>query len=694
MADADSALISEDASSTLLPQPGDVSTLAKQLADARDERLRSETIRALLDIGTPEAIAAIEEWIKTSPEPVCGESLALLGSIPGDAALQALAGGLAAEDWFVRSRAARALAARSEPQALVYLLRAARDPAPALSRLGTRLLTETVRRYPKRLHRLRKENLEGIIAILPPEDAERLLFADVSEKVRQVALGCMAKSTNPEVISFLVETCRSGSPSEAETALSVIEKNPHIPSTAIASLLEAASASFRPRLFRIFAERCGSEGVELLSRGLGDEDASIRKHAVTALFRLFGEPLLSLFLPLINDKDTAVGLAVLDCIDRCSPHAADDAIMAAALQGASDLRRRALRLAAAKGLSHEKLTPHYLDLLLEILADPRPTGEPLDLACDILKLFAEMKDPRVQPGLIKACLTASARLRRMGLEAIEALPPEYRLTAYEGLIDTPDEAVAAKVAFALEEAGNPKALIPLIRTAMSNRKRDAKRARECLDCHQEMLSVETLCELLRSPHARVKQYAIERLGELGDPEMVQRLVRAIETGDEETRIRILEELRERRIEGTKAPPLRLESVDQNALEALLRAADDEDEAVQFAAVEELEKFISDPRVVARLIAFLDYGGIAVRQKAVEILGRCQVKEAVEPLIRLLGNIFLRSYVEEALRLIGDRRGYLAIVRKRKREKMFPSRAKLEREKIRRPAGRPGMKFRR
>jgi hypothetical protein len=60
----------------------------------------------------------------------------------------------------------------------------------------------------------------------------------------------------------------------------------------------------------------------------------------------------------------------------------------------------------------------------------------------------------------------------------------------------------------------------------------------------------------------------------------------------------------------------------------------------------------------------------VREKAIETLGENQVKAAVEPLIRLLGNPFLRFRAEEALMRIGDRRGYLAIKRRKIREKMF------------------------
>src|SRR5208283_2690653 len=77
-----------------------------------------------------------------------------------------------------------------------------------------------------------------------------------------------------------------------------------------------------------------------------------------------------------------------------------------------------------------------------------------------------------------------------------------------------------------------------------------------------------------------------------------------------------------------------------------------------------------PEVYNRLIEILDYGDISVREMAVITLGDHQVKEAVPALIRFLGNPFLKYRVKDALRHIGDRKGYLAIKRFEIREKYF------------------------
>ena len=58
------------------------------------------------------------------------------------------------------------------------------------------------------------------------------------------------------------------------------------------------------------------------------------------------------------------------------------------------------------------------------------------------------------------------------------------------------------------------------------------------------------------------------------------------------------------------------------------------------------------------------GVISLRQRAVEILGDARVEEAIEPLIRVLGNKFLSKKAEKALLRIGNRKGILEIKRRR------------------------------
>ena len=103
---------------------------------------------------------------------------------------------------------------------------------------------------------------------------------------------------------------------------------------------------------------------------------------------------------------------------------------------------------------------------------------------------------------------------------------------------------------------------------------------------------------------------------------------------------------------------------------LIETTRDENVDVQLLAVQALGKFAARPEVGKRLVELLAQGDICVRQQAVETLGAYQVKEAVDPLIRLLGNPFLKQRAMEALQRMGDRKGYLAVKRSKIRERIF------------------------
>ena len=60
-----------------------------------------------------------------------------------------------------------------------------------------------------------------------------------------------------------------------------------------------------------------------------------------------------------------------------------------------------------------------------------------------------------------------------------------------------------------------------------------------------------------------------------------------------------------------------------------------------------------------------------RNRPSEALGEARCKAAVPDLVKALHNYFLRPRAEQALKMIGDRKGYLAIKRLKRREKLFP-----------------------
>ncbi len=149
-----------------------------------------------------------------------------------------------------------------------------------------------------------------------------------------------------------------------------------------------------------------------------------------------------------------------------------------------------------------------------------------------------------------------------------------------------------------------------------------REAKKLLEPYEETSQVDYLINLLYFRRPSVRRYSAERLGVLGSAE---------------------------------------------AVDPLLKLLEDKDVEVQLAVVTALGKFAAEERVAKPLIGFITYGDLSVRQIAIQTLGVAKVVAAVEPLTRVLGNIFLRAYAEPALKAIGDRKGILAIRRRKIRD---------------------------
>jgi HEAT repeat protein len=96
---------------------------------------------------------------------------------------------------------------------------------------------------------------------------------------------------------------------------------------------------------------------------------------------------------------------------------------------------------------------------------------------------------------------------------------------------------------------------------------------------------------------------------------------------------------------------------------------EKDVEVQLAALEALMRFTAKHELVReRMLEAVAFGDLSVRQAACEALGQARCAEAVPALIALLGNTFLRPRALDALRRIGDRRGFIAMKRLERRTK--------------------------
>lgn len=226
------------------------------------------------------------------------------------------------------------------------------------------------------------------------------------------------------------------------------------------------------------------------------------------------------------------------------------------------------------------------------------------------------------PALVEAAKGPYVLVRRA---AAEILRRRGAFEALAELVETDDPGVLREVAIPLGERGDPRGLVPLVRATVECRGASARRAQELLARYPESSTSDFLLRALRHRRGSLRLYGAERL--------------------------------ER-------------SSDERAIAPLLGLTADASVEIQFAAVRALGKFAGRPEVTARFAEILEYGDLSVRQVAIEALGEARVASAVPGLVRLLANPFLKTRVMEALKRIGDRRGHLAVLRRRRRDEMI------------------------
>jgi HEAT repeat protein len=175
--------------------------------------------------------------------------------------------------------------------------------------------------------------------------------------------------------------------------------------------------------------------------------------------------------------------------------------------------------------------------------------------------------------------------------------------ALESMTNTDDPAVLREVAFGLAEAGDARAIVPLIRTAVEAVGAAKRRAVRGLRSFPVTSTLDFALAALRHPRESVRLWAAAGIRGVEDP---------------------------------------------RAIEPLLRFLEDPSPTCQIAAIAALARFAGDPRVMERLIGCLGFGDLSVRQAAIETLGEAKAVAAVPALLRALENGFLRPKARAAL----------------------------------------------
>jgi HEAT repeat protein len=592
---------------------------------------RQRAVEAIYTRNDDDSWRALEEIARTQDGAAVAHLMALLADDTSSEAAKLLHETLGNPSPFVRMAATRALCRRRTSATFAILLRASRDPEPSIRALAHRTMMRRLDEEPEVLERIRAVTLEGVVEGLDDQRCMRLLADDRPERIRILAarrLGAISSEDAINALAALVEVTQGNL---QDTCWRALEMARSVPEYLLLPLVASKDPVRRARGISLYARHVDQNGVGILQAFASDPHPSVRVAAIVNLHRLLGEDSLEIVKAATDDEDETVRLKAVDLLTRIE--AAAPELLEIVERHTGEPRRLALISLANRGVCSPSLVMPYMEFILQGSSVTDVTQKKyLDGLSAAAKVLARENSPEALLALTSMARSVIKRLRRIAIEAIMLFDAADRADALHSLIDTYDQDILKNIAFGLHEIDDPRAAIPLIRAAYECKGRAVLRAREAIARRADCQSLDFLISCLSARWPTVRRFGAERL----------KLLR-----------------------------------NADAVPALLTASRDEDVEVQLAVFEALGCFAATvPEVTARLIEALGYGDISVRQAAAEALGEAGCREAVPELIRSLHNFFLRPRVTEALRRIGDRKGYLAIRRLERREALFKSRKKV------------------
>src|SRR5262245_23733275 len=166
---------------------GNAEALADVIRRGATANVRRRAMEALFEQKKAEAYELLSDLAAGPDMGLNDEILRNLRDTSGEISMAALARVLSCENTIRRALVVSLLAAPPEPAALTMLLRGARDPSRAVSRIGEQALVNRVSADPTQLAMLPRESISGIVSFLPIEVAQELVGPQFPSPVRQEA---------------------------------------------------------------------------------------------------------------------------------------------------------------------------------------------------------------------------------------------------------------------------------------------------------------------------------------------------------------------------------------------------------------------------------------------------------------------------------------------------------------------------
>ena len=591
----------------------------------------SKLLEALISFDSPEAWDAIARLISDSQAAAVEICIQRLGELQSSGAIRVLGDALGNSNVFIRSAVVRTLSSIESSAVIAHLLRATRDPESSISRMASRVIMRRIERRPMLLAEIRPMTAEGVLGLLDDRWAMELLAPEFPDSIRKMAARRLGEIGGEESTQVLASMLQSVKGELLDACWAALESCPSVSDFVLLPLLVDPRPEIKSRAIRVYARFADSNAADLLAGLAADAAPKVRREALSGLTQLTSTGSIPHLVTALEDpveENRELAIDLLTQLEDSSPE------LVQIVQACSgELRRKALITLANRGVVLDELMGSYIEFVYQgASCTDLSQRDYLDSLAAVAKTLGTSLRPEAMIAICALANSVIRRLRRAAVEGLMKYEPADRSDALATLVDTHDPDVLKNVAFGLLEASDERAVIPLIRTALECRGRPMIKAKEALLHRNEAEDVDFLVSGLGEKWASVKRWSAEKLKELRDPK---------------------------------------------AIAALLEASNDEDVEVQLAVFEAMGPFASEREDVrTRMLECIEYGDISVRQAACEALGEARCREAVPALIKALNNFFLRPRATDALKRIGDRKGYLAMKRIERREKLFPKKGNM------------------
>jgi len=579
-------------------------------------------LRSLAKMKSPEAMQILGEVVESREPPIADEALTLLANISGEDATRAMGTGLYSPDPYWRSWVLYALGKRKEPGALKWVFKATTDEDPEIRQTAVRLLNNAAKKRSEHIAALNELSIDRIYSALDRKIVLGFLSRGRPASLRLGALRWLGGVNGNSAAKILVSFCSDKDQAFRKTAISSLEGGGHFGPARALPLLKNADPEIRSRGLKIFGYLSGKKGGKRIAKLLKDNDPVVRLAAVECLCEVADSGAIEPISGLLTDPDLQVRHKVVESLAGFECERVVTFLLQAALDSDYEIARRAVFGLADREIFTPELEDLYIRILKKGITKPELSIEDVDSFCKIVGILEPSRSLKLLNILVHAANSPSRPLRRTAVTTIDCYPDHQRLSALRRLVSTDDPTVLKSVALGLGNAGDSAGLFPLIRATQECSEKVRRKALELLQRLTDIKDLPFLIKLLQSRWPSVKKFAAEQIIGMYSPKLI---------------------------------------------EPLLEAMKEKNADLQLIIIEALAGFTYDKRVIECLLETICQGVISLRQRAVEILGDDRVEKATEPLIRVLGNKFLRKKAEKALLRIGDRRGILEIRRHRLRK---------------------------